>query len=86
MRAGQLTTGSQSVLEAIRNRKAKLVVISEDVSENTRKQFLNKSEHYQVPLIALFTGAELSKAIGKERMVCAFTDDGFAKSFKKLQR
>ncbi|WP_018658691.1 L7Ae/L30e/S12e/Gadd45 family ribosomal protein [Allofustis seminis] len=85
MRARALTTGSAVVLEAIRSGKAKLVIIASDASQNTRKQFLNKCEYYKIPYYIHFTQCDISRAIGKERMVCAFTDDGFARSFKKLQ-
>ncbi|MDN6162376.1 MAG: ribosomal L7Ae/L30e/S12e/Gadd45 family protein [Atopostipes sp.] len=82
--AGRLESGSQSVLTAIRNRNAKLVIIADDASSNTKKQFLNKCDYYKIPSQTLFSKAEISKAIGKERTVCAFTDNGFAQSFKKL--
>lgn len=84
MRARSLVTGSSLVMDAIRTKKVKFVVVSADASEETKKQFLNKSEYYQVPLCIEFTSNEISQAIGRERKVCAFTDDGFAKSFKKL--
>lgn len=84
MRARSLATGSSLVMDAIRSQKAKLVIVSTDASEETKKQFLNKSEYYQIPLYLEFSSKEISQAIGKERKVCAFTDDGFAKSFKKL--
>lgn len=83
--AGKLLSGESIVLEAIRKKEAKLVVFASDASDNTKKQFLNKCEYYDVPVLILFLKAEISKAIGKERTVCAFTDDGFAKSFQKLQ-
>ena len=82
--AGMLESGSQSVLVAIRNKRAKLVLIADDASSNTKKQFLDKCEFYKIPSHILLSKAEISAAIGKERTVCAFTDDGFAQSFKKL--
>lgn len=82
--AGKLESGSQSVLVAIRNRNAKLVIIADDASLNTKKQFLNKCDYYKIPAQILFSSLEITKSIGKERTVCAFTDNGFAQSFKKL--
>ena len=82
--AGRLESGSQSVLVAVRNQSAKLVIIADDASSNTKKQFLDKSDYYEIPSHILFSKAEISAAIGKERTVCAFTDNGFAQSFKKL--
>lgn len=84
LRARKLESGSPTVLTNIRNKNAKLVVIAEDASPNTKKQFLDKCDYYEIPSYIVFSKAEISKAIGKERTVCAFTDNGFAQSFKKL--
>ncbi len=84
LRAGMLESGSQSVMVAIRNQSAKLVLIADDASSNTKKQFLDKCDFYQIPSEIMLSQSEISAAIGKERTVCAFTDDGFAQSFKKL--
>lgn len=84
-RAGKLLSGESLVLEAIRKQEATLVVFASNASDNTKKQFLNKCEYYDVPVLFPFLKADISKAIGKERTVCAFTDDGFAQSFQKLQ-
>ena len=83
-RARKLESGSPTVLTNIRSKKAKLVLIAEDASENTKKQFLDKSEYYGIPSYITFSKEEISQAIGKERTVCAFTDNGFAQSFRKL--
>lgn len=84
MRARKLESGTQTVLANIRNQNAKLVIIADDASPNTKKQFLDKSDYYKIPSVINFSKDEISQAIGKERTVCAFTDNGFAQSFKKL--
>lgn len=84
LRARKLESGAPTVLASVRNNSAKLVIIAEDASPNTKKQFLDKCDYYKVPSYILFTKEELSQALGKERTVCAFTDNGFAQSFKKL--
>ncbi len=84
LRARQLESGAPTVLASIRSNRAKLVIVAEDASENTKKQFLDKCDYYKVPSYILFSKEEISQALGKERAVCAFTDDGFAQSFKKL--
>ena len=83
-RARKLESGSPTVLTRVRSKQATLVVIADDASQNTKKQFLDKCEYYNIPSYIIFTKEEISHAIGKERTVCAFTDDGFAQSFKKL--
>jgi len=84
LRARMLESGSQTVLTNIRNQNAKLVIVADDASPNTKKQFLDKCDYYEIPSYIMFSKDELSKALGKERTVCAFTDNGFAQSFKKL--
>jgi len=84
LRARKLESGSQTVMSSIRSKNAKLVIIANDASENTQKQFLDKCDYYKIPSYTLFSKEEISSALGKERTVCAFTDNGFAQSFKKL--
>jgi ribosomal protein L7Ae-like RNA K-turn-binding protein len=84
LRARRLVSGTPTVLANIRNQKAQLVIIADDASANTKKQFLDKCDYYKIPSYIIFSKDEISQAIGKERTVCAFTDNGFAQSFKKL--
>ncbi|MCC5894886.1 MAG: YlxQ-related RNA-binding protein [Alkalibacterium sp.] len=83
-RANQLISGESLVLQAVRSNKAKLVIVASDASENTRKQFLNKCEYYNVPVVTTFSREEVSHALGKERTVCALLDKGFVHSLQKL--
>ena len=65
--------------------EAVLVIVGEDASENTKKKFRNMCEFYQVPLFFYGTREELGHALGKElRASLAVTDEGFAKSLKKM--
>ena len=84
MRAGKLKSGEFAVLEAIRHNKAKLVIISEDASDNTKKMFGDKCSYYNVPVEFFGNKEELGHAIGKEvRTSLAITDEGFAQSIRK---
>ena len=84
MRAGKLKSGEFAVLEAIRAHKAELVIVSEDASDNTRKQFNDKCKYYNVPIVFFGTKEELGHAIGKDvRTSLAITDKGFAQSLRK---
>ena len=84
LRARKLESGSPTVLDAIRKQRARLVIVAKDASPNTKKQFLDKCDFYEIPSYVLFSKDEITQAIAKERTVCAFTDNGFAQSFKKL--
>lgn len=85
-RAKKLVSGTDTVMTEIRKRNLSLVILSKDASGNTKKQFLNKCDFYNIPIVVKFSSAEISHAIGRERMVCAFSDDGFAKSFRNCLR
>lgn len=80
LRAGKLISGEELVLDAIRNGKAKFVLLTEDASENTAKRIKDKCDFYKVPVQIAFQRSQLGEAIGKaERVVVAITDQGFTK-------
>jgi len=80
MRAGKLAIGEEGVLQAIRSGQARLVVMAEDASDNTRKKFSDKCRHYHVELAECFDRYELGGAIGKEaRVLVAVLDEGLAR-------
>ncbi|MBO4456438.1 MAG: ribosomal L7Ae/L30e/S12e/Gadd45 family protein [Butyrivibrio sp.] len=83
-KAGKLKSGEFSVMEAIRSGKACAVIISEDASDNTKKQFKDKCSYYNVP-IAFFGDMEsLGHAVGKGvRTSLVITDNGLAQSLLK---
>lgn len=84
MRAGKLQSGEFSVIEAVRHKKAELVIISEDASDNTKKKFSDKCSYYNVPMIFFGNKEDLGHAIGKDvRTSLAVLDEGFAKTLRK---
>ena len=66
-RAGQITAGEGLVLKSIRAHQARVVFLACDAGKSTVKQFINKCQYYQIPLITMFTKAELSQAIGQNK-------------------
>ena len=77
-KAGKIVSGEFSVLEAVKKKKAKLVIVSEDASENTKKLFSDKSGYRAIPVLLYGTKESLGRAIGaKNRAVVAVTDDSF---------
>jgi ribosomal protein L7Ae-like RNA K-turn-binding protein len=79
-RAGKLVTGDDTVLAAVKNGTAILVIIASDASDNTKKRFSDKCSFYNVECRIVSDRAELSGCIGKyNRTVFAVTDEGFAK-------
>lgn len=83
-RAGLLVTGEEMVLEAVKSKKAKIIIVASDSSQRSIKQFKNKCETYNVNLNLDYSSEEISHAIGKERKSCAIINHGFAESFMQL--
>lgn len=84
-RANLLVSGEDNVITAIKQKKATLVIVSIQCSQATKKKIKDKCTFYQVKFIEQFDSIEMSHAIGKKRMIVAFIDKGFAKSFMKLK-
>lgn len=84
-RARGVVIGTNQVLEAIRNKKAKLVLIASDVSDNTRKTLTDKSAYYSVRAEQTdITTEELGRAVGHSNTAAiAFTDANFVIAFEK---
>lgn len=84
-RAGKIEFGAENAVKAIRNGRAKYVLIAEDVSDNTRKMISDKAKFYSVNYETVDIGmAALGKAIGRKNCAAlAFTDDNFVKAYEK---
>lgn len=64
--AGGVTSGFDSVLGEVRCGKSKLVMISSDASDRTRKQLKDKCEFHGVKCVECgFTSDEIGHAIGR---------------------
>jgi ribosomal protein L7Ae-like RNA K-turn-binding protein len=87
-KAGKTASGEFSTEKAVKEGKAYLVIISEEASANTKKNFTNMCTYYQVPYYCFGGKGELGHAMGKEmRASLAVTDAGFAKAVnEKLQK
>ena len=78
-RARKAVSGEFSVEKSIKQRKAKLVIVSEEASQNTRKKFTDMCEFRKIPLYFFGTGEELGRACGKDfRISMAVEDEGLA--------
>lgn len=84
MKAGKVVSGEFMTENAIRDGRAKLVIIAADASANTKKKFADSCHYYKVPHVEWGDKDILGNAIGKEfRASLAVTDGGFAKSIGK---
>lgn len=83
-KAGKLVSGEFMTERAIKDGEASLVIIADDASPGTKKNFTDSCKYYHVPIIFLSDKETLGRAVGKQmRASLAVTDEGFAKSIEK---
>lgn len=84
MKAGKVVSGEFATDKSIKSGAARVVLVSEDASDNTKKMFSNMCAFYQVPRYFFGTKETLGHAIGKAmRSSLAITDENFANSIIK---
>ena len=84
-RARKISYGTDSVKLQISKNNVKLIIISEEASERTKKNFIDLSEKYKVQKILFGKIEELSKAIGKSnKAVIGIQENGLASEIVKI--
>ncbi|SHO49754.1 L7Ae/L30e/S12e/Gadd45 family ribosomal protein [Anaerocolumna xylanovorans] len=83
-KAGKLSSGEFMTEKAVKEGKAKLVMVSADASDNTKKMFTNMCTYYKVPIYFFGDKTKLGHAIGKEfRASLVLLDKGLADAVEK---
>ena len=83
-KAGKIESGEFSTEKAVKGGRGRLVIVSEDASDNTKKMFTNMCKYYKVPFVVFGTKEELGHWIGKAyRASICILDEGFAKAVLK---
>lgn len=83
-KAGKAEVGSFLSEKAIKGRRAELVIIAKDCSDNTKKKIKNCSEYYNVEFFEYSNMSELARVCGKENVsVVAVCDKNFANGIAK---
>lgn len=84
-KGGNLMAGTQNCKRAITSQRAKLVLLSTDCSDNTKKFFMDKCSYRGIPVAFYGNRRFFGNAVGKsERAVLAVLDEGFFKEIAKL--
>ncbi len=84
-KGGRVRSGELAAEEQIRAGRARLVLIAEDASDNTKDRFVSMCRGRGIEAFGYGTKEELGRSIGKaERSVLAVTDEGLAGAIKKL--
>ena len=85
-KAGRSSTGEELVIKSIQAERARLVFVAHDAAPNLVKRITDKTTYYEIPMLDIFSSAELSHAIGSDRKVIAVQDKGFAKKMESLMK
>lgn len=84
MKAGKIASGEFSVEKAVKTGKARLVIIAEEASDNTKKKFRNMCLYYKTPCHFFGAKIQLGNAIGKEfRASLAVLDENLARAIEQ---
>jgi ribosomal protein L7Ae-like RNA K-turn-binding protein len=80
MRAGKLVSGDFAAEQALRRRKADLLLLAEDASERTREKFLKLAQQAGIPCYSAGARSDLGDALGKaDRAVVVIQSRDFTK-------
>ena len=84
-KAGKIAFGTDSCLEMISKHKLKLVIVAEDSSERTIKNFKEKCEQNNIDFYIFGKKDDLSKSIGKvNKTVIGIKDKNLAGAIIKI--
>lgn len=84
-KSGNVASGEFSTEKAVKGKKAALVIVAEDSSDNTKKMFTNMCTYYNVPIYFFGSKNDLGHAMGKEfRASLAVFDKGLANAIEKI--
>jgi ribosomal protein L7Ae-like RNA K-turn-binding protein len=85
VRAGRAVSGTEAALNALRRQKARLILVAEDSSENTKQKFIPPDRPPVIPVLIVGSKAIIGHWTGHdERAVAAILDQGFANRLKQL--
>lgn len=65
-KSGTIKSGEFSTEKAVKEGRAKLVIVAVDASDNTKKKFSNMCKFYHIPLFFYGEKTQLGHAMGKE--------------------
>ena len=87
MKAGKVVIGTEQVIAFLQKKKLKLVLVSGNASDGTKKKIGFKCEFYKIPALELTTSTdELGRLLGKTYApaVVGITDENFSNTITNL--
>ena len=83
-KAGKVYGGELQTENRLKNGSAKLLILAEDASENTKKKFINLAKRYRVPVAYAPDREALGASCGKDlRSTVVICDEGIARAIVK---
>ena len=84
-KAGMLACGTNRVIDTIKFKKAKLVILASDIADNTYDKISSLAKQSKIQVVRLSTISELSKITGEENKgTFAILDKKFSEPIIKL--
>ena len=84
-RARNIVSGDNAVENALKLNKVKMLIISEEASDKTKKNYKFYANKYNIPIIFMGKIDELSNAIGeKNRAIIGIKDINIVKGIEKI--
>ena len=84
-RAGKLVSGGFLSEKAIKSGESRLIVLSRDISDESRKSITDSCKYHNVKYIEYADREQLGKIIGGgERTVVSINDSGFAEAVLRI--
>lgn len=82
-KSGNLSLGFDSCMEAVKQKKSKLILITRDLSENTKQKLYAQVEASLIYLTD-FSMSDVSLILKKSCGIISVNNDGFAAKIKSL--
>ena len=80
-KAGKVKSGEFAVEQAVKGGKAYMVIVAEDASDNSKKNYRDMCTFYEVPIYFYGNKEDLGSCCGKEfRASVAIMDENLAKA------
>jgi len=83
-RAGKLQLGMAATLKSLKRKKTRLLIFSEDVSQNGRRK-VEAATSSNVKIVEISNKSQLGQTLGRGELgIIAVEDDHFSSSLQKL--
>jgi len=84
-RAGKASSGTMAAQNSLIRHRARLLVVSKDISEKTKESLVNLSEKNKIPWVIYGSKNELGNSVGKAyRVAVTINDERMATEIMKI--